>query len=193
MNHATGTADGELISATLGGDEAAFGQLVLRYQDRLFNGIVRVVRCEATAADVVQDAFVLAWRRLESFAGRSGFYTWLFQIARNQAISRIRARKPALSLDGLAESPAGQLAGNATPPDLHLRQEEDRMLLEQALGQLSDEHRTIIVLREMEDMDYEQIATVLEVPVGTVRSRLFRARMQLRDELLRLDPAAEKV
>ncbi len=193
MNQATGTADGELISATLGGDEAAFGQLVLRYQDRLFNGIVRVVRCEATAADVVQDAFVLAWRRLESFAGRSGFYTWLFQIARNQAISRIRARKPALSLDSLAESPAGQLAGNATPPDQHLRQEEDRMLLEQALGQLSDEHRTIIVLREMEDMDYEQIATVLEVPVGTVRSRLFRARMQLREELLRLDPAAENV
>lgn len=193
MNHATGTADGELIAATLGGDEAAFGQLVLRYQDRLFNGMVRVVRCEATAADVVQDAFVLAWRRLESFAGRSGFYTWLFQIARNQAISRIRARKSAVSLDGPAESSAGQLAGTTPPPDQHLRQDEDRMLLEQALGQLSDEHRTIIVLREMEDMDYEQIASVLEVPVGTVRSRLFRARIQLRDELLRLDPAAGRV
>lgn len=186
MNHSSGTSDQELIAAVLGGQQQAFGELVTRYQDRLFNSISRLVRCETLAADVVQDAFVLAWRKLDRFGGRSAFYTWLFRIARNQAISRLRSARPAVSLDALEEAAGPGLAQSREgPAGAALEREENRMLLEQALDRLSEEHRTILVLRELEDMDYEQISEVLECPVGTVRSRLFRARLQLRGELMR--------
>jgi RNA polymerase sigma-70 factor (ECF subfamily) len=183
MNHQSGPSDQELIAAVLAGDQQAFGTLVFRYQDRLFNGIARLVRCESLAADVVQDAFVLAWRKLDSFGGRSAFYTWLFRIARNQAVSRLRSMKPTVSLDGLMEAGASGFDAESAPPDAGMEREESLMQLELAMEQLSDDHRAIIVLREIEEMDYEQIAECLELPVGTVRSRLFRARMQLREEL----------
>lgn len=185
MNHSDGASDPELIAAALAGQQQAFGQLVIRYQDRLFNGVVRMLRCEELAADVVQDTFVLAWRKLDRFAGRSGFYTWLFRIARNQALSRLRARKPMASLDDQEWSAADRVISGEPAPDAELQKEDDRMQLEQALARLSEEHRSILVLREMEELDYEQIAEALGVPVGTVRSRLFRARLQLRDELTR--------
>ncbi len=186
MNHHSGPPDQDLISASVAGDREAFGVLVCRYQDRLFNSMARMLRCEMMAADVVQDAFLLAWRKLDSFAGRSAFYSWLFRIARNQAISKIRSSRPTVSLDGMGDGSMPDFAGNSESPDGRMVREESLMQLEQAMACLSEPHRAILILREIEEMDYEQISGVLELPVGTVRSRLFRARMQLRDEMLKL-------
>ncbi len=186
MNHHSGLSDQELISAVLGGDQQAFGSLVGRYQDRLFNAVLRVVQCESLAADVVQDAFVLAWRKLGSFGGRSAFYTWLFRIARNQAISRLRSIRPTVSLDALTDAGSPGITAQSDAPESAMVREESLMQLELAMDRLSEDHRAIIVLREIEEMDYEQIAECLDLPVGTVRSRLFRARMQLREELVKV-------
>lgn len=190
MSALSGIPDERLVVAAQGGDCDAFGELVQRYQGRLFGSLVRMVGCENLAADLVQDAFVLAWRKLDRFAGRSSFYTWLFRIARNTTISCLRSRRVAISLDSLAASGEyPEQADRSAGPGDRMEQEESRMLLQQALNQLSEEHRTILLLREMDGMDYEQIGEALELPVGTVRSRLFRARMQLREALQGKIPA----
>lgn len=175
--------DDQLIARTLEGDREAFGDLVRKYQDRLFNGMVQILRHEAEAEDTVQEAFILALTKLDSFRGKSGFYTWLFRIAYNVAITRIRKRKPTTSLENPTTQLQLQLPSALPAPEAGMVQQERAQQLMQALSQLSDEHRHILVLREMEGMDYSAISQVLELPVGTVRSRLHRARMQLKEIL----------
>ena len=175
--------DDQLISRTLAGEREAFGDLVRQYQDRLYNGVVKILRNEAEAEDTVQEAFILALTKLNTFQGKSGFYTWLFRIAYNAAITRIRKRKPTMSLDGLANESQMQLPSDQPPPEAEMVRLERAERLMSALGQMSEEHRSILVLREMEEMDYSAISEVLELPVGTVRSRLHRARLQLKDIL----------
>jgi RNA polymerase sigma-70 factor (ECF subfamily) len=140
------------------------------------------------AEDVAQEAFVQAFLKLSSFKGQSHFYTWLFRIARNQAVSRFRRTRKTSSIDG-SESPVALLANEASP-DQRMLQNEAVSQVQLALSRLSEEHRAILVLRELEDMDYDAIAEALELPVGTVRSRLHRARMQLKSELEALESAA---
>jgi len=177
------TEDGQLVEAALGGDREAFGRLVQRYQDRLFNTVVRVLGSRDDARDVVQDAFVQAFVKLDSFRGDAKFYTWLYRIAMNLALSHRRRRRPTDSLDAVKENlgvePAAQLPTAAED----LIQRERAELLQQALLELNDQHRQILVLRELEECSYETIAEILELPVGTVRSRLFRARIQLKEQL----------
>lgn len=183
MNQQQPTHDDQtLIQATLAGDREAFGGLVLRYQDRLFNSLILVLGCEADAQDVTQDAFVQAFRRLDSFRGQSSFYTWLFRVGRNLAISRLRSRRKTASLSGHDGSNL-DLPGTEPGPDAPLEVAESIQQLQAALARLSEEHRSIVVLRELEGMDYDAIATALDIPVGTVRSRLHRARSQLKMEL----------
>ncbi|HMP77864.1 MAG TPA: sigma-70 family RNA polymerase sigma factor [Pirellulaceae bacterium] len=188
--------DQRLIAETLAGDCQAFGRLVAKYQDRLLGSMCAMVRNESDAQDIVQDALVMAFRKLHLFSGRSSFYTWLFQVARNVAISKLRSQKRTVSLDGSPHDSANggpmTVEDRGPSPEDHLRREEDVELLRAALCRLSEEFRAILVLREMDDMDYEQIAEVLEIPVGTVRSRLHRARAQLRVELESLMKAAER-
>ncbi|MEZ6093548.1 MAG: sigma-70 family RNA polymerase sigma factor [Pirellulaceae bacterium] len=174
--------DSFLIQATLDGKHEAFGHLVERYQDRLYGSLIHVLGCEAEALDIAQDAFVQAFRRLDSFRGQSAFYTWLFRIGRNLAISRLRRRKPTASLHN-HDGEAIDIADQSTAPAGGIESEETIGQLHIALQRLSEEHRTIIVLRELNEMDYDAIADVLEIPVGTVRSRLHRARQQLKQEL----------
>ena len=175
--------DVQLINAALDGDSAAFGQLVTRYQDRLYNTLVHVVGSTDTAYDLVQDAFVQAYVKLESFERSCAFYTWLYRIAVNLAISRRRRDKPMASIEHARESLGQEPIGNADPPEARLEQQERACQVRAALAAMSDEHRTILVLREMEGCSYEQIAEVLDLPIGTIRSRLHRARLQLRDQL----------
>ena len=175
--------DDLLIELTLGGDRDAFGQLVRKYQDRLFNGMVQILRNEAEAEDTVQEAFILALTRLNTFRGKSGFFTWLYRIAYNVAVTRIRRRKPAVSIENPSEDFQLQLPDDQLMPDAGLLQRERASQLMQALDRLSEEHRSILVLREMEEMDYAEIAQVLDLPIGTVRSRLHRARLQLKELL----------
>lgn len=175
--------DQVLIAETLAGDAAAFGQLVRRYQDRLYNALVQSLGAWDEAQDVVQDSFVQAFLKLHSFQGQSKFYTWLYRIAFNTAASGRRRQRPNLSLEQSRDhgGPEPLFAGEA--PQDRLLQTERVEQVQRALGTLTEDHRTILVLREIDGLAYEEIAEILELPVGTVRSRLFRARMQLREEL----------
>ncbi len=177
--------DNELIESTLAGDTAAFGCLVQKYQNRLYNSVYQMVGSEEDARDIVQDAFVQAFIKLEGFQRASTFYTWLFRIAYNAMVSRRRRERPLVSLDTLHNATGEEPLDGSAAPEHHLEQQETVALVRQALAALSEEHRAILVLREIDGCDYETIGKLLDLPVGTVRSRLHRARMQLR-ELLKL-------
>jgi RNA polymerase sigma-70 factor, ECF subfamily len=173
--------DAPLIEATLAGDSAAFGSLVGRYQDRLYNSLVRVLNSAEDARDIVQDAFVQAYVKLNTFRGSSAFYTWLYRIAFNLAMSHARKGRPTASLDHMKADSGNEPIDGRAAPEAGLVQREQVALVHRALATLNFEYRQILVLRELEDCSYEQIAEILELPAGTVRSRLFRARLQLRD------------
>ena len=171
--------DAQLISQALAGQTAAFGQLVQKYQDRLYNTVVHVAGNAEDAKDVVQEAFVQAFLKLESFQGASAFYTWLYRIAFNVAATHHRRRgamrsaeRIALSDGHLRDSAEGQ--STADGPSEQLEREERCRQVRQAISQLADEHRVVLVLREMDGCCYETIAEILDLPVGTVRSRLHR-------------------
>jgi RNA polymerase sigma-70 factor (ECF subfamily) len=173
------TDDLQLIDQALQGDTDAFGQLVLRYQDRLYSAVVHIVGCRAEAEDVVQDAFVQAYVKLKTFRHNSRFYTWLYRIAFNVSISHRRRKRIEVSVEHGRESTGDEPTDIAGSPSEPLEQAERKTKLEVALGLLTEEHRTIIVLRHLEELSYEDMAEVLDISVGTVRSRLHRARAHL--------------
>jgi len=175
--------DDQLIDEALGGDSAAFGQLVTRYQDRLYNTLVHIVGSADAARDVCQDALVQAYVKLETFERASGFYTWLYRIAMNMAISYRRRERPTVSVEHAREVLGHEPLDRGASPGARVEQEERACQVRSALATLSDEHRAILILREIDGCAYEQIADMLELPIGTIRSRLFRARLQLRDQL----------
>jgi len=186
-NHRLDTApDRELVAIALHGDSEAFGHLVRRHQDRLFRSIRHVVGCHADAEDLVQDAFVQAYVKLATFEGRAAFYTWLFRIAMNLAHTQTRRRQSRIAVERCQRlndtDPAAALATDPAPGET-LMQTETAAQIRQALDALTAEHRTILVLRGVEGFDYDSIADLLHISVGTVRSRLHRARLQLRDQL----------
>jgi RNA polymerase sigma-70 factor (ECF subfamily) len=178
--------DRRLIRECLRGRSAAFGILVRRHQDRLYNTVFRLLGNAEDAQDVIQESFISAYQSLGSFKGDSLFFTWLYRIAMNAAISLKRKKKSAVSLDtgskhDLVIDPLDNSVDNQ-PGDALERQEEE-VRLQEALDRLSAEHRTVIVLKDIDDLKYEEIAEILAVPVGTIRSRLHRARLELRDLL----------
>jgi RNA polymerase sigma-70 factor (ECF subfamily) len=131
----------------------------------------------------VQDAFVQAYVKLGTFRGNSAFYTWLYRIAFNLAMSHARRRHKTVSLDGIKTLVGSEPVDHQPAPEARLEQNEQVELVHAALAELSTEYRTILVLREIDGCRYEEIAEILDLPVGTVRSRLFRARLALRDQL----------
>ncbi|HOM15684.1 MAG TPA: sigma-70 family RNA polymerase sigma factor [Thermoguttaceae bacterium] len=183
MNRAVND-DVRLIETTLQGQTAAFGQLVQKYQDRLFNTLLYVLGNAEDARDIVQEAFVQALVKLESFHQASSFYTWLYRIAFNIAASWRRKKKlDRVSLDQMHQQSGQEPIAHTEQPDARLDREDCCRQVHEALDQLPEEYRTILVLREMEGHCYETIAEMLDLPVGTVRSRLHRARWQLRQLL----------
>lgn len=182
VNDAVVNDDAQLIKDTLAGQTAAFGQLVCKYQDRLYNAIVHITGSPEDARDVVQDAFVQAFIKLDAFRGSSAFYTWLYRIAFNVSVSRFRRQRPTVSIEQTREVSGEEPVDENSPSD-RMVQTERAMQVQNALALLSEEHRKILVLREMEGFDYERISEILDVAVGTVRSRLFRARTQMRELL----------
>jgi RNA polymerase sigma-70 factor (ECF subfamily) len=175
-----------LISESLGGRSAAFGELVSRYQDRLFNAVVRIVDHPEDARDIVQDAFINAYQSLASFKGDAEFYTWLYRIAFNSAVSYRRRRRLLVSLESGREG-EGAIdpldPSEETRPEAAIERADDERTVQNALNRLSPEHRTVLVLKEIDGLKYEEIADVLDVPIGTIRSRIHRARLELRDLL----------
>jgi RNA polymerase sigma-70 factor (ECF subfamily) len=182
--------DQRLIADCLRGQTAAFEELVRRHQDRLYNAVNRLVGNPEDARDIVQDAFLSAYQSLAKFKGGAQFYTWLYRIAFNAAISLKRKQRVALAFQtgrspGAPESEPADPSEQNRPDERMLRAEEERRV-QAALAQLSAEHRAVLILKDIEGQRYEAIALVLGVPIGTVRSRLHRARMELR-EILRRD------
>ena len=185
--------DQHLIAECLAGDAAAFGVLVRRYQERLFNTVIRLVDNPQDAHDVVQEAFLNAYQSLDGFKGDSLFFTWLYRIAVNTAISMRRKQRVSISIDS-GRNGEHQIE----PPDLSeqsrpghaLEQAEQERRIQIALARLSPEHRAVLVMKDMEGQKYETMAEILQVPIGTIRSRLHRARLELR-QLLEQDHAIE--
>ncbi len=173
----------ELIRDALQGHSQAYGELVIRYQDRLYSAMLHIVGSADEAEDVVQDSFVQAYIKLDTFQGNSRFFTWLYRIAFNNALSRRRRRKADISLDVGKELSGKEPLDRHEAPDEPLLRQERIAAVRIAMDRLSDEHKTILVLREMQDMSYEEIAEILEINIGTVRSRLSRARNQLKELL----------
>lgn len=177
------SAEEELIQQALAGHSHAYGQLVERYQDRLYSAMLHVVGSHDEAEDVVQDSFVQAYVKLNTFQGNSRFFTWLYRIAFNNALSRRRRRRADMSIEQSREVTGGEPEDRQEAPDEPLLRNERITMVKAAMDRLTEEHRHILVLREMQDMAYEDIAEILDINIGTVRSRLSRARNQLHDIL----------
>lgn len=175
--------DEELIQQSLSGDRAAFEKLILRYQDRLYNTMVHVSGNAEDAFDVVQEAFLQSYLRLSTFRRSSRFYTWLYRIAFNLALAMRRKKRPQTSVDGLMDDCGQEPVGQQVSPLEQVGNDEMAEILWKAIDQLHEDYRSAIVLREMEGCSYEEISLILDLPVGTVRSRLHRARNILKEAL----------
>ena len=166
---------------------AAFEPLVERYRDRAWRLAFNILRDREDAWDVIQEAFVRAWQALPSFRGQSAFYTWLFRIVMNVASDRARqraARGRAFGTERVPEEEWERTMSDPGPaPDDEARRAEERERIKTALSALPEHHRTIIMLSDLEGLSYREIAEVLDIPMGTVMSRLHHARKRLRDVL----------
>jgi RNA polymerase sigma-70 factor (ECF subfamily) len=174
-------ADSELVSRAQEGDKRAFDLLVLKYQQKVAGLISRYIRDPSEVMDVSQEAFIKAYRALPGFRGESAFYTWLYRIAINTVKNYMVAqgrRPPGDDVEAeVAEQMdvGGRLREIGTPEN-ELLSEEIANTVQQALDELPDDLRTAIMLRELDGLSYEEIATAMDCPIGTVRSRIFRAR-----------------
>jgi RNA polymerase sigma-70 factor (ECF subfamily) len=173
--------DEDLVRRVQRGDKSAFDFLVIKYQHKIIQLVNRYVKDPSEAQDVAQEAFIKAYRALGSFRGEATFYTWLYRIAINTAKNYLlsRARRNANYQVDIQEAEAlenaPQLQGLETPERLLLNQEIIDVI-SAAIDELPEEMRTAIILREFDGMSYEEIAEAMDCPVGTVRSRIFRAR-----------------
>ncbi len=183
-------ADELLVAQARRGDAGAFGRLVERYQDALFNGVHRMVSQREDAEDLAQEAFVKAYRGIGAFEGRSSFYTWLYSIAYNVVVSHRRKVGSARHLNPVSLHEGSEDGGwgceaedDSERPDATVERSELHARLEGAIAGLEDDYREVIVMRDIEGFDYQAIAEVLGCPEGTVKSRLHRARQALREQL----------
>jgi len=184
-NTISGAADVEIVERVLGGDVNAFSVLVHKYQDRIYSAVANYVSNPDDAMDITQDAFLKAYDKLAKFNSKSAFYTWIYRIAINTAIDFIRKRKirTADSLDDERFTETGfepVSKDDSADPQKALASAENMRLLRTAIASLSDKLRIVLVLHDIEDLGQEQIAEILRIPVGTVKSRISRARMDLR-------------
>ncbi len=196
------SSERHLVEAVTRGDRAALGQLLARYQHRLYNVVLRMVSHRDDAAEVTQDAMVKIIENIDHFRGDSQVGTWMIRIAMNLSISHLRRRqtRQMMSLD--AERPGNGQTDNPDPPgtlgdriadtrelspEARVQRDELVAQLHRAMNRLEPDFRAALVLRDIDDMDYQQMAEVLGIPLGTVKSRLFRARLALRQEMATAD------
>jgi len=180
-------SDEVLVEETRRGNKRSFELLVIKYEKQIFNLIFRFTKDQETVAELSQETFFKAYRAIHDFKGRSSFYTWLRQIAINNSINYLHSRKDVSSLDtdnleAQVQEPRDNNNVRANPEKLLVSQ-EDIAAVRNALDSIPERFRSILIMREFEDMSYEKIAEVLDCPVGTVRSRLFHARRVLKEKL----------
>ncbi len=181
-------ADRELVRRAREGDQAAYRALVERYQRRVFSLALTLLKDRDDAADVAQETFLKAYQGLSSFKGEAGFYTWLYRIANNLAIDLIRRRGHTVREEideELLDPEAAQACEGLLATRLGVDPAEEAMrhelgeTLERALAELPEKHRAILILREVEGLSYEELSLALDIPKGTVMSRLFHARAKM--------------
>jgi RNA polymerase sigma-70 factor (ECF subfamily) len=173
--------DNQLVTTSKNGDQDAFSLLVQRYQRRVFNLIFRMLQNYEEANEVTQEAFLAAWQGLPSFRGEARFSTWLYRIAYNCALKQLDIRKHDRTLQTAlqAEQPLeGGDPQNAVPDML-----DNQEMVQEQLSQLPPKYRIVLILRHIQDMTYEEMAEVLTMPVGTIKTHLFRARNLLKERL----------
>lgn len=186
--------DGELVKRCQQGDSSAMDTLIIKYQDRIYNIIRNICSNSDDAAELTQDTFVKAIEKLSDFKGNSSFYTWVFRIAVNLTLN-FNKRRAKIGFKSLEDAVGGAdkdsraslknylFDKSDSDPVIVAQNNEVALILNSALNKLDEEHKTIVLLREVESMSYIEIAEVLEIELGTVKSRLYRARESLRDML----------
>jgi RNA polymerase sigma-70 factor (ECF subfamily) len=180
--------DDDLVKLSKAGDEQAFGDLMVRYQSKIYRLARRMTETDEDAEDVLQEAFIKAFRSLQSFKGRSKFSTWLYRITVNLALMKLRRKKlNALSLDEPVTTDEGSVqrdVEDVTPDPLaQLIETEHQEILDEAVGGLTPPHRVVFVLRHIEGLSTEETAKILKISVPAVKSRLHRARLELQEKL----------
>ncbi|MEH6518401.1 MAG: RNA polymerase sigma factor RpoE [Halioglobus sp.] len=184
--------DQQLVAKVQKGDSRAFDMLVLKYQHKIMGLISRYVHDADEVQDVAQEAFIKAYRALPKFRGDSAFYTWLYRIAINTAKNHLvsRSRRPPgsdVDVEDAEYFDAGSALRTIETPESALFGEELKAVVERAISGLPDDLRTAVTLREFDGLSYEDIAEIMDCPVGTVRSRIFRAResidLQVKEQL----------
>lgn len=180
--------DLELVRRVQSGDKKAFDVLVLKYQQKVISLVTRYVHDRHLAMDVAQEAFIKAYRGLKNFRGDSAFYTWMYRIAINTAKNHLVSQSRRLPANDIDAQEAEQYGGESAlkeyaSPERESLRDEIRMTIIRAINKLPTDLRTAITLREIEGMSYEEIAVAMECPIGTVRSRIFRARESVDKEL----------
>jgi len=178
-----------LVKETLAGNQASFQLLVERYQGRIFAMTRHYTRNPVEIEDLVQDTFLKAFSRLESFQHQSSFYTWLYRIATNTVLDHMKrcGRSPVQSVEDTdaVEAPHSR---RSVGPDAEMEQSEIAKITHAVLEEIPDIFRTVLVMREFDDLSYQEIADVLGISIGTVESRLFRARARFKEKLLQMHP-----
>lgn len=177
----TSLTDLELVQRVQAGDKKSFDVLVLKYQHKVINLVMRYMHDPDTAQDVAQEAFIKAYRGLKNFRGESAFYTWLYRIAINTAKNHLVSQGRRAPTNDIDAEEAEQFEGESAlkeygTPENEMLRDEIQSIVSNAIDALPDDLRTAIVLRELEGMSYEEIAEAMDCPIGTVRSRIFRAR-----------------
>ena len=183
--------DRDIIERVLGGDNDAFSLLVEKYQTKVYNLALRMSGNEDDAFDLAQDSFVRAWRNLGSFQFESSFSTWLFRLTSNICLDFLRAKKRRAAVSLTVTDEEDEESQLAVPdpgktPEEAVIAAEDRALLTRALNELPADQRQILTLRAIDDLSYAEIAEILHLQEGTVKSRLSRARTALRNKLLQI-------
>ena len=180
--------DQQLVVRVQKGDKSAFDLLVRKYQHRIAKLVSRYVYDRSEVEDVTQEAFIKAYRAIKGFRGESAFYTWLYRIAINTAKNYLVAqgRRPSIADVETEDAEASDIGTNlrdATTPERHLLADEIGRTVERVLTAMPEDLRTAVTLREIDGLSYEEIAEVMDCPIGTVRSRIFRAREAIDKEL----------
>ena len=183
-----GQTDLELVKRVQSGDKSAFDILVLKYQQRVINLVMRYVHDPHIAMDISQESFIKAYRGLKNFRGDSAFYTWLYRISINTAKNYLVSKKRRMPDDDIDAQEAEQYDGgeklrDIATPENEMLSSEVQQTVHAAINALPDDLRVAISLRELEGLSYEEISETMDCPIGTVRSRIFRARESIEKEL----------
>jgi len=180
--------DHDLVDRVLGGDREAFASLVTRHQKKIFNFMYRMVGERGAAEDLTQEVFLKVYEALPRFRKAAAFSTWLYRIAHNHCLNALKGRGREIAVSALTSetanrNPVAAIVEPSASPEERLERQELQAVVQGKLAELTPEHRAVLVLRDIQGLSYDEIAAALELEDGTVRSRLHRARMELKEKM----------